>query len=104
MTPEKWREIERLYHLAHERAVDVLNGVEPALRKQVEALLAQDSGGKILDGRLADFAGDILQESRITVGTQLGTYQITALLGAGGMGEVYRARDPKLGRDVALKV
>src|SRR5215510_14296120 len=39
----------------------------------------------------------------LTLGTQLGSYEITALLGKGGMGEVYRARDTKLGRDVAIK-
>ena len=40
----------------------------------------------------------------ITPGTKLGPYEVTALLGAGGMGEVFRARDPRIGRDVAIKV
>ena len=40
----------------------------------------------------------------VTIGTKLGPYEITAPIGAGGMGEVYRARDLKLKRDVALKV
>src|SRR6476620_10571947 len=40
----------------------------------------------------------------IQSGTKLGRYEIRSLIGAGGMGEVYLARDPKIGRDVAIKV
>ena len=40
----------------------------------------------------------------LSAGTKLGPYEILAPIGAGGMGEVYRARDPRVGRDVAIKV
>ena len=40
----------------------------------------------------------------VAAGSRFGPYEIVALIGAGGMGEVYRARDSRLGRDVAVKV
>lgn len=58
----------------------------------------------------SDFLASASRESAVRrlggdlIGTQIGVYQITALLGAGGMGEVYRARDAKLGRDMAIEV
>ena len=40
----------------------------------------------------------------LTAGTKLGPYEVIGAVGAGGMGEVYRARDTRLGRDVAIKI
>jgi hypothetical protein len=102
-TPERWQQIEALYHAAMERGRGVLDGADPELRREVESLLAEAPTGQ---GLLDQPAAELLAEAatiELKQGARLGPYQIESLIGQGGMGKVYRARDTRLGRTVAIK-
>src|SRR6266850_2487696 len=113
MTPERWERVQELYHSAQAHAesdrvrflADACSG-DDALRREVQAMLDQP----VSTGSFIAFLGGPapahlknIDGANLT-GRRLGSYQVLSLLGRGGMGEVYRAHDAKLGRDVAIKV
>jgi len=81
--------------------LDAACGSDPVLRREVEALLAESSAGGSGFLETPPWAP---APPALAVGQRLGPYEVTGRLGAGGMGEVYRARDTRLDRTVAIKV
>jgi eukaryotic-like serine/threonine-protein kinase len=110
--PERLREIETLFHDARERPPAERDAFlarecadDPTLRREVESLLAQPPAGMI-DAPLGALVAELVPPPapRLAPGSSVGPYRIERLLDVGGMGEVYRARDARLDRDVAIKI
>src|SRR5215510_5529604 len=112
MKPERWQHIDKLLGEALELEaggrtafLDQACSGDDELRRKIDALLAAHEHAEsfIEAPAFAGIAQSLADEARSMVGRQLGHYQILALVGAGGMGAVWKAKDTQLEREVAIK-
>ena len=114
ITHDRWQRIKEIFYSAQDRPPaersDYLNevcGDDPSIREEVEALLTADADNEnFLTSPAYEFAAGMLasKASEFVAGQTVGRFEILCPLGAGGMGQIYLARDPQLGRNIALKL
>jgi eukaryotic-like serine/threonine-protein kinase len=111
VTSKPWSHVAPIVHGAllldeHARAAFVASacGDDADLRREVDSLLAQTSDADHFLNEVSAYFTREMPEEHLSIGDRVGPYAIHSRLGAGGMGEVYRARDNNLDRDVAIKL
>src|SRR6516162_10032681 len=101
---ERWQQVEEIFHEALQRD-PAERGDDSGLRREVASLLAHHSADPHSESWAAAAAAQLVNSpASLQPGHSLGPYRIESFMAAGGMGEVYRATDTRLNREVAIKV